>query len=83
MVWELLGSLGQPPRIPKTYTHAHTYAYNDTTPLQIMKLLEMTDLTCHSYDSGPMFSGTPEGEKKGRGVLNRTGKVEEKRINGS
>ena len=77
MVWELVGSLGQPPRVPKTYTHTHT------TPLQIMKLLEMPDLSCHSYDSGPMFSGTPEGEKKGRGVLNRTGKVEEKRINGS
>ena len=31
MVWELLGSLGQPPRIPKTYTHAHSYTYNPTT----------------------------------------------------
>ena len=81
MVWELLGSLGQPPRIPKTYTHAHTYTY--TTPLQIMKLLEMPDLSCHSYDSGKMFSGTPEGEKKGRGVLNRTGEVEDKRMNES
>ena len=48
-----------------------------------MKLLEMPDLTCHSYDSGTMFSGTPKGEKKGGGVLNRTGKVEEKRMNGS
>ena len=65
-----LGLLG-----PATHTH--------TTPLQIMKPLEMPDLSCHSYDSGKMFSGTPEGEKKGRGVLNRTGKVEEKRMNGS
>ena len=78
MVWNSWAPWASHPVYPK---HTHMDIHTHTTPLQIMKLLKMPDLTWHSYDSGTMFSGTAEGEKKGRGVLNRRGKVEEKRMN--